>query len=249
MLQNLSQIFNDNPWLNILFLFLAIFSIILSLIFYFKSKKEKRPTYSKKTSNVIQRTVIKSNKLEVKYNGSSIENLSMTEFAFWNSGRETIRGIDIAPSDPLIIKSTAPIILYDFEVQFKNDINNFIIQKINENSLKLSFDFIDFNQGVKLKIYHSGNLSSELLLQGTIIGSEGIKPGVKKEFTMNKIDFLGYPSRKLLKSKVILFKIIGFLYALIVFPIFLLLALILTPTDYIYGRFHNAHPKEFLLYD
>src|SRR5258708_38715582 len=116
MYQTLSKFFSDNPLLNILFLVLALAGIVMSLVFYYKSKKEKLPTYSKRTFSVIQHQVIKSNNLDVKYNGSVVKNLSMSKFAFWNAGRETILGVDISKQDPLIIKSNDNVIIYGFEI-------------------------------------------------------------------------------------------------------------------------------------
>jgi len=249
MLQNISQFFSNNPLLNIIFLLLALFSIVLTLIFYFKAKREKLPAYSKKTTRVIQNTVIKSNQLEVKYNGSLVENLSIMEFAFWNAGRETIRGSDIAVHDPLIIKSKNKIIIYDVQILIHDQVNNCQLVRLTENSFKMTFDFLDQNQGVKLKIYHSGNYSAEIEVLGTIIGTDGIKPGIAKNLLADKTDVLTKPINWLVNSKSIFLKVAGYIFALILSPFLVGLLVVILPMDYIYEKIHNTQPKEFFLHD
>lgn len=39
------EFFKNNPWLNIIFLILAVLSILLAFYFYNKSIREKKPLY------------------------------------------------------------------------------------------------------------------------------------------------------------------------------------------------------------
>ena len=48
---------NNNQWLNLIFLILAILSIIISIYLYRKSRKNKKPLFDKRSINVISEDV------------------------------------------------------------------------------------------------------------------------------------------------------------------------------------------------
>ena len=94
----------SNPWVNVLSILLAFLGIILAVIFYVRSKKDKKPQYALGSSKLIRNFVSKIDGLEIKYGGQPISNLTSTRVGFWNSGKQTIRRADIASADPLLIK-------------------------------------------------------------------------------------------------------------------------------------------------
>jgi hypothetical protein len=75
-----------NPWLNLLGVVLGLFSIILAVIFYLKSRRDKRPYYSLKNTVLISNWESLIDGLEVKYAGVPISNLSLTHIAFGEGG-------------------------------------------------------------------------------------------------------------------------------------------------------------------
>jgi hypothetical protein len=83
---------NDNPWLNLVFLFLAIASIIVSFLLYFKSKKIKKPTYLIKSFNLIKRKATKIKQVKLYYDKEVINNLTVRKFLF---GTKEIRQLII----------------------------------------------------------------------------------------------------------------------------------------------------------
>ena len=123
-MHSLQKFFENNLWLNIIFLALAILSIILAFYFYFKSQKEKRPVFNSKTISLFNASPILANKLEIRYNGSVVNNLVLTRIAFWNAGRESIRSKDIAPNAPFLITAPDDVIIYDIEIVDENPVNN-----------------------------------------------------------------------------------------------------------------------------
>lgn len=95
--------FNNNLWLNITSFVIGIVGILMSLLFYIKSKKDKRPVFSKQTYRLIQKNTTTLKKLKVLCNDKQVEKLTLTKFAFWNADKETIRRIDIAANNPIVI--------------------------------------------------------------------------------------------------------------------------------------------------
>lgn len=91
-----------NPWFGITSFIIGVLGVILTIIFYFKSKKFKRPCYAIRSLGVVEDITNKSKSLEIYYAGQKIERLTITRIAFWNAGNETIDKRDIAPADPIL---------------------------------------------------------------------------------------------------------------------------------------------------
>ncbi len=108
-----------------------------------------------------------------------IESVHTTFLRFANLGRESIRGIDIAPSNPLRVEVEGTRTL-DIKVagvtRKVNDIqmDNQVLED-NRASAELNFDFLDYQDGALVKILTVGD-EGKISLEGDIIGMpEGIQ--------------------------------------------------------------------------
>jgi hypothetical protein len=245
-MHSLQKFFENNLWLNIIFLVLAILSIVLAFYFYFKSKKEKRPVFHSKTISLFDASPIIANKLEIKYNGSVVNNLLLTRIAFWNAGRESIRSEDIAPNSPFLITAPDDIIIYDFEVVDQNPVNNFKIEKLNEQTIKVTFDFIDLNDGVIINIFRSSNKKSGLTISGKFIGCK-IAHGIQTNKFADKIDVLAKPLNYLMNEKGLAKKILAGLLFIPTAAVLIPLFLIILPIDNFMNKLNNQFPKKYFL--
>jgi len=123
---------------------IGITGVLLAVFFYFKNKKEKKPTYTAKSLNLIRNLTSKYKPLEMTYSGQKIDNLTVTKFAFWNSGKQTISKDDIAHREPLEIEMNLPYEILDFEVLYRKDYANdfsFGLSK-NKRNLSINFDYV-----------------------------------------------------------------------------------------------------------
>ena len=245
-MENLYKFFVGDPLLNIIFFLLAIISIILAIIFYYKALKSKKPIYDIQTNRLVNNELSGLKKIEIKYNNAIISNLSVTKIALWNSGKASIRKNDIATSDPVLICTTDDIILYDFEIIHAKPVNNIIAEKINENSINISFEFLDFHEGVVLNVYHSGKSDSGLEIKGTLIGSEKISKAITKDFLTEKMEFLSKPINFLINHQNKLYYFVGWFLLIpigfiILFPVFF----ITIPIDRVLEKFVYKIPKVF----
>lgn len=100
-IQYFTELFNSNPLLNAISLFLAILGIIFSAFFYLKSKKIRMPIYVLRTVNLVRENVQKIDTVNILYSGNKVNNLSITKMAFWNDGKETINNSDVAQNNPI----------------------------------------------------------------------------------------------------------------------------------------------------
>jgi len=196
---------------------------------------------------LIKNNISSIENLEIKYSGENVENLSITKFAFWNAGRETIRKNDFINNDELSIQTSDDILIYDYKIELEDERNNFKVIQI-EKALLLKFDFLDKNEGILMTIYHSGTKSSDIKIKGSFMGSNKIKKGYEREKLSSMIEnsfilkFVGY----LLQNKYIILKILGFFLTLIILmPYIFVLLLPARIIDYIYDNFFNKCPEEF----
>lgn len=245
----ITNLFKGSTLLNIIFFLLALISIILAIIFYYNSLRIKKPVFSKQTFRLVNNKLSTIKNIEIKYNDLLLTNLSLTKIAIWNSGKESIRKSDIAENDLLRILSTDKNIIYDCEIINQNDVNNIKVTKENEKLISITFDFLDFNEGFILNIYHSGNFSNDLIVKGTLIGAKKITEGVKLEYFSKKLDIISIPTNYFLNHEEKLLRAFGWIstlpLAIILFPLFL----ITLPIDFIIDKTINKIPKDFYFFD
>lgn len=166
---------NKNPWLNILFIILTLISIFLSIWFYIKSKRTRKPTYCVRTFNLVRDKINKIDSVNILYQGEKIDNLSISKIAIWNGGKETISQSDIAKNDRFRIEIVDTASILDFKLLFeKNNANGFKLTKIDNNCINVEFDYIDFNEGVIIQLYHTATESSDLIIKGSFKGTKEI---------------------------------------------------------------------------
>lgn len=249
-MESIKYIFNgSNIWLNIIIFFIAVLGFILTIFFYFKSIKDKKLVFSKQTFRLAKDDLTTIKNIEIKYNDKIVKNLSLTKIAFWNSGKESIKPNDIASTNPLHIKGIGETIIYDYQITYQKSDNNFNIGTVEDNSIKISFEFLDFNDGVVLSIYHSGKNSNDIALTGKLIGVKEITYGLKNEYFTRKLSFLDKPMNSFFNSKNIFVQIIGWIliipYIFIALPLFAIAIIF----DIINDKMITRTPADFYFYD
>lgn len=232
-----------NPYLNLLFLLLAIASVLVSIFLYFKSKKSKEPKYLTKSFSIIDDSISAIDELDIKYKNLEIQRLTISKLSFWNGGHETIEGNDIAPADKLRIslRDKGEIISVKPILEKREAIN--VDCNIFENEINITFDFLDYGDGAIFEIYHTGSSNLPLKLIGTIKGASKISYGeYKKDQLLEKfLDPVFSQFKKLnfkrgsIPEKIIL----AFLV-----PIAVPLIFIISPIDAIASYFFRV-PKDY----
>lgn len=236
---------NNNQWLNLIFLFLALISIILTLIFYLKSKKKKQPIYTIKSFSLIREKLTKLKDVKITYKEEDIDNLTLTKIALWNKGNDTINSYDVAPKDWIRVEINNEYDILESEIIFiKKNANNFKID-LNENRkiIRINFDYFHTNEGFIFQFYHTGKSSQNIKVLGTIKGVNKIEYGnIEDDYyanlfwdkTLGKLRIKKWPRL----SKVIFFPLIV--------VIFIPVGFVLFPLDIIY-KYKKRKPREYNL--
>lgn len=174
-LTTLLELINKNPWLNILFIVLAVLGIFFTIFFYIKSIRSRKPIYCIRTINLVKEKTIRVDSISILFEDNKIDNLSISKIAIWNEGRETINYSDIAKNDLFRIESITHTSILDCQIIFeKNSANGFKVIKSENNRINIEFDYFDKYEGIVIQVYHTGTMSSDLLLKGSFKGTKSI---------------------------------------------------------------------------
>ncbi len=173
----------DNPIIQLVVVICTILGFILLFIFYFRSKKEKRPSYAQESIVLVEGLTTALTGLKVLYNNEPQERITVTRLYFWNAGKETIRSEDISDVSPLHaeintgtkVLSAKVMHMTDSACKFK------LVDVVSEDEkptlIRFGFAFLDFNDGGLIQIVHTGPGSQKLTLGGKIIGAKKIEKG------------------------------------------------------------------------
>ncbi len=109
--------FTRDTILSLFGLIFGVIGIILAIIFFFKSKKNKKPYYLVKSYNIISENIgNKIKDIDIYFKGQKVEDLTISKIAIWNSGNETINRDDIPETTRFAIRTKGGIEIYDIEV-------------------------------------------------------------------------------------------------------------------------------------
>jgi hypothetical protein len=167
-MNNIIQWYKQCDWINPSLALIAILGFILSIIFFIKSRRIKKPVWGTVSNNYINEK--HTNKITVLYDGKDVNQLTETKVYFWNKGREQINKDDFETIDPFFIELCEPFEILDAIVlkQTNSAINTDL--KIGENRRKLyvKYDFLSKNDGTLFQIYHTGKSGKDLKGNGVI---------------------------------------------------------------------------------
>ena len=233
-------------WLNLMFLVLAVLSIVISIVIFIASKKEKRPYFHVRTFRLIQDSLNTIEAVEILYKGQRVQNLSLAKVALWNKGRDTINSQDVAPKDPLRISVQSPVKLLGAKIiHTANPVNNFLIlPDLERGEIQIQFDYFHRLEGIVVQLYHTGSGENDLALLGTIKGVKRIIRASPKEDYF--ADLFIDPLERWLNTinPPVVRGLLTFSITLILFPILGLLLFI-----YILMRPMRKIPRQFSLDD
>lgn len=172
---------------NFISISLGIIGIILAIVFYFKSQKEKIPTYILPEPNeisIVYDSQKSSPSIRVLDKDSTLvkDNVYLFTATFWNSGNLPIEPEDVRTPVVLTISPCKKILDYKIVAATYPDIANFTLTEIKSvdslsKSLMLKWNHLDPNFGLMIQVTHTGSLKPWIKFNGMIVGVEGLKNG------------------------------------------------------------------------
>ncbi|MBI3110609.1 MAG: hypothetical protein HYZ01_03450 [Ignavibacteriales bacterium] len=168
----------SNPIIGLVSLLVGIVGVVLAVIFFIKSRREKSIYYAVRSFNFINDAAAALPNLEVSYDGIPVPRLTATKVAIWNGGTETIRNTDLTEVDPLRISlSPQSAVLSCSTLAEAAPANRFALgtNSNSERPITIKFDFIDPKQGLVVMVLHTGDALTKISLEGTVKGCSHIQ--------------------------------------------------------------------------
>ena len=170
----------STPFVTLGSLVLAIFGILLAIIFYFRSQKNKTPCFEEKSNTIIEGLHKSLDGLEVHYKGKAQDRITVTKVAFWNDGKETIDKSDMVEKDPLRIEIPKSIEVLDVQViDVSSNSNSVTLSKVitaeNEITYTMDFEYLDQTEYFVVQIIHNGTAQEQLEIKGKIKGVKSME--------------------------------------------------------------------------
>lgn len=167
----------SSPVIPVISLVVAVISLVVAFVFYRRSRRDKQPCYA-----IYRQAVIENRKsilpgLSVLYNDEKQQFITVANIAFWNAGNETIRAADIATADPLRITVPDDVRVLSAELRkYSDDANQCGIAdpevtKDGSTDIRITFDFLDKENGMLVQIVHNGEEKTLISVTGKIKGA------------------------------------------------------------------------------
>lgn len=132
---------------------------IIALVFYFKSKSVRLPTF------VYHHELIQTRshpEIEISYHGEKIDNLSQSKILFFNKGKKEIRAQDKPQSGfPKVVFPDGTRILSVIVLASSSHDIAFRAEKQTDTTLELSYDYLNKDDGGIVEVFFDGKASSE----------------------------------------------------------------------------------------
>ena len=159
---------------------IGIPAFIFAIISAFKNYRKKELSVAKSSIQVVRQGVNCIKKFTMQFDGKSIDDLSITRLAIWNSGNKTIKAEDIASSAPLCIRAKNSATILDAEIiEMVDKTNNYLLSNVSSDIVRIEFEYTEPQDGVVLQVLHTGE-RDDLFVDCKIKGGKGIKQRGKK---------------------------------------------------------------------
>lgn len=172
--------FVNNPLVSIGSLALAVLGVLLAVVFYFRSQKNKTPCFESASNTLVEGLHRSLDGLEIRYKGVDQERVTISKIIFWNDGRDTIDGQDLVKTDPLRVQCPLDVDILDIQVVSENvELNSILLIGSVEIQgvlcYPITFDYLDHREYIVIQIIHNGDSLEKFKIKGKIKGVKSIK--------------------------------------------------------------------------
>ncbi|MDC8772088.1 hypothetical protein [Roseateles albus] len=208
----------SNPWVTLGGFIIGALGLVLAIVFYAKSKKDRLPFYEVSTSTLIDGVDKALDGLQLYYKEQLQSRITVTKIVLWNDGRETIDKNDLAELDPVRVSCSSGTDILDIQVTQISSVANAV--RIGESSefnkqkyYPIIFEYLDHNDYFVIQIVHNGDECQRFSVDGKIKGVLKIERAANSVFESRLMQYLRYmpfmphaeillASRKVMKNAV-----------------------------------------------
>ena len=127
-------------------------------------RKTKQIFWDFKSATLQASNLSATGKLKVSYKKSgkrsyktATDGLSICRFTFWNGGRDTILDTNISSVEPLLLYFGDECEILEIRPVFYSN-QSVQVQQVSENTIELSFEYIEAKQGAVFDVVYTGDI-------------------------------------------------------------------------------------------
>lgn len=158
-----------NPYAWLFLSALTIFSVVFGVWSWCAGKQRKEISIEIKSDILIKAGKQQIKKLDVRYDGNPIADLTSSKFYIWNSGNQVLQCSDIVTARPMMIQSSNAVILDAQIIMMNEDTNAFKIRSTTDHQVIIEFEYFEGGDGVVVQVLHTGdalNLEFDCKIKG-----------------------------------------------------------------------------------
>jgi hypothetical protein len=163
----------DNPYAWLLLSLCTIISFVFAIYTWIVGRKIKEISMDYISNDIITQGKNPIPKLDINFDGKTIEDLTATTFYIWNSGNDVINCEDVV-GKKMKIKCKSEAVLDAQIIKQSDDSNNFSVDGFTATDINLIFDYIDGGEGVRIQVLHTGS-SNDLSVSCKIKGGKPVR--------------------------------------------------------------------------
>ena len=153
----------------------AIFSLGWAIYSHLSTNKKKRFSVAFSSFEIIKQGKNKIQNLKLIFNENTINNLTISKFAIWNSGNKVINADDMVSGQGLEIYSDENTNILDAQIVAEVEpANSFKIIESTAHNVSIGFNYVDNHEGIVVQVFHTGDKNS-LYPKCKIKGGKAIK--------------------------------------------------------------------------
>ena len=165
---------SSNSWVTAASIALAITGVVLSIVFYRRSRNFPSPRYRIRFNIILEDFASKLEGLRIRYGRVPVRNLVSTHIVFWNGGRATLDSSHVSRAGPVTIKASSDVRVYQAKIIHTTAHHSqFELSEIEgEKAFSLGFDFVDPGDGCVIQVVHDGLRSDAIGISGVFKGGQ-----------------------------------------------------------------------------
>jgi hypothetical protein len=166
-----------NPWVGFVGTVFGVFGVLISIIFYFRTRQFQQPAYYKSSLRWYDGTNIPHNDIRLTFRGNEISRFTITHLVFWNAGNQAIRESDFAPASPLRLVLPEEAEIFDIRIiavtasEIRASLDSpETIEAGAKKVIPVHFDYLDGNDGFCIQVIHDSKSAEGIEFAGKLPG-------------------------------------------------------------------------------
>lgn len=183
MIEQIVSFWNNLSGSEVISYAIGLFGILVSIVISVRSKRIQEPRFKKLSSVITEKFISNNSGVHIKNGDKKLDILSISKVAFWNDGF-TLKKEEISSKSPFRVELTnEEAQILDAYVEYAEEENDVSCEILEEGKqVIIHFDYLAKNQGLVLKILHTGRGSMDLEVKGSMKNTGKLRQSVQLQW-------------------------------------------------------------------